>query len=446
MNRTSFMRAFALAASLAFAALAQFSCDENPSDNSSKLRITAYSGNNQTERAGSALPAPLVVRVSDILGNAKPGVPVEFSSHAEILASVTPPAASTDANGLASCTFQLGTRVGTQRVWATIAEDSTILSATAAAAACTEESPEKVCHWPARRIFIATTGSSLASGAGTVIIDYDPVTKGITKVLETTDLIDGISFSSRGELFASSPNRIWKVNHETPALEDYITWTGDFQISMDPNPGSILAGLTIAGPVTIDCPSSGVSSLLSPHTFSNNLKWQTVAVDPVTRDIYMISESGPTSYALWRVYWDGRTTVQGFDVVKALSVGAAAPAGMCVDSTGTVYIVFDGNDNYRRIVSVSADGAVDYEFFNFYTYYGGTSIEAGRWGDIAYLDGRLYVIDRRNDRLVIISRNGAWLDEVKDPAFSRQLEENERYSICASPGWLCAAKQTGRPR
>lgn len=439
MNRTLFMRAFALAVSFALAALAQSSCDENPSDEALQFRIAAYSGNNQTERVGAALPEPLVVKVTDLLNNPQPGVLVAFSTHAEPLASVTPLTATTNASGIASCRFKLGTRAGIQQVWATTSEDSTILSATAVAIGCPEESPGPACKWPMGRIFIATTGSSLASGAGTVIVDYNPWTKEITKVLETPDLIDGISFSSQGELFVSSPNRIWKIDPETPALENYITWTGDFQISMDPNPGSILAGLTIAGPVTIDCPSSGVSSLLSPHTFSNNLKWQTIAVDPVTRDIYMISESGPTSYALWRVYWDGRTTVQGFDVVKALSVGAAAPAGMCVDSTGTVYIVFDGNDNYRRIVTVSADGTVDYNFFNFYTYYGGTSIEAGRWGDIAYLQGKLYIIDRRNDRLVIISKHGDWLDEVHDPAFSRQLEENEHYAICASPVAECVA-------
>ncbi len=297
-----------------------------------------------------------------------------------------------------------------------------------------------VCAWPARHIFIATTGSSLASGAGTVIIDYNPETKGITKVLETTYLLDGISFSSRGELFVSSPNKIRKVDHETFALQDYITWADNFNISMEPNPGSVLAGLTVSGPVKIGCPSSGIGSLLSPHAFSNNLKWQTLAVDPVTRDIYMISQFSPTNYALWRVYWDGRSPVQSFDVVANLSVGAAAPAGMCIDSTGTVYIVFDGNDNWRRIVSVTSAGTANYNFFNFYTHYGSNSQEAGRWGDIAYLDGKLYVIDRRNDRLVIISKNGAWLDEVQDPAFSRQLEENERYAICVSLGWVCRTK------
>jgi hypothetical protein len=112
---------------------------------------------------------------------------------------------------------------------------------------------------------------------------------------------------------------------------------------------------------------------------------------------------------------------------------------MCADSSGTIYICFDGNDNWRRIVTVTSSGTVNYEFFNFYTYYGGTSQEAGRWGDIAYLKGKLYVIDRRNDRLVIISKHGTWLGEVANSAFSRPLEENEHYAICASPSMLCVA-------
>jgi hypothetical protein len=110
---------------------------------------------------------------------------------------------------------------------------------------------------------------------------------------------------------------------------------------------------------------------------------------------------------------------------------------MCIDSTGAVYVVFDGNDNYRRIVKVTAAGAIDYDFFDFYARAGGNAQEAGRWGDIAYLNGRLYLIDRRNDRLVTISRNGVWLDEHKDTAFSRALDESDHYMIAASPSWLC---------
>jgi hypothetical protein len=440
MNRTLSTRAFALAVSFALAALAQSSCDENPSDEALQFRIAAYSGNNQTERVGAALPEPLVVKVTDLLNNPQPGVAVTFSAHAEPLASVTPTTATTDASGIASCRFKLGARAGTQHVWATTSEDSTVLSATAVAAGCPEESPEKLCQWPAGHIFIATTSSSLLSGAGSVILDYDPGTGDITKVVETPDPIDGISFSSRGELFVSSRNKIQMLN-TTYRLENYIAFDAPtYRLALEPNEGGVLAGLSHDAPLRIGCPGSEMQSLISGYLFTNIL-WENLAVDPVTRDVYMMTGAPPAVYDLLRGYWDGRSSsVQRYKSVASLSMFTAEPRGMCADSSGTIYICFDGNDSNRRIVSVSADGTIDYNFFNFYTYYGGTSVEAGRWGDIAYLNGKLYLIDKRNDRLVIVSKNGEWLGEVKNTAFSRQLEENEHYSICASPGWLCAVK------
>jgi hypothetical protein len=441
MNRTFFMRAFALAASAAFVALVQFSCDENPSDSSSKLRISVYSGNNQTERVGASLPAPLVVKVTDLLNNARPGVEVEFGTHVEPFASVTPQSATTDAYGLASCRFQLGDSVGTQHVWATMPDGSTVLSATAVAVGCTEESPVRICPWPQGHIFIATTSSSLLSGAGSVIIDFDPDNGDITRVIETPDLIDGISFSPRGELFVSSPNKIQMLN-TTYRLETYVTFNvPSYRIALEPNEGGVLAGLSYDAPQRIGCPGSEMQPLVSGNTFADIL-WENLAVDPVTRDIYVMTGSSPTNFVLWRMDWDGRaSSVQGYEAVANLSVGAAEPRGMCADSSGTIYISFDGNDNYRRIVSVSANGTVNYNFFNFYTYYGSNSQEAGRWGDIAYLAGKLFVIDKRNDRLVIVSKTGQWLAEIKNTAFSRQLDESHHYAICASPARLCTMQK-----
>jgi len=438
MKRTSSICAFSLAAALALAALVLFSCEDNPSDNNAetKLRIAPYAGNSQTERTGAMLADPLIVKVTDILGNAKSGIAVFFSTQ-ETSAYVSPASVTTDAEGLASCRFRLGSTAGPQRAKAVMQDDSTSFNATAVAPGCAEESPERLCQWPAGHVFIATTGSSLSSGAGTVILDYNPANKEITKVQETTTLLlEGISFSSRGELFISSPDGIRKVNSTSHVIEDYIAWAGTYNVSLDPNEGSILVGLATTGPLSIGCAASGISFLLPTPTFSN-IKWENLAVDPLTRDIYLITEFSPTNYALRRIFWDGHSPVQSFEVVANLSVGAAAPAGICIDSIGTVYITFDGNDTYRRIVSVAADGTINYNFFNFYTHAGGNSQEAGRWGDIAYLNGRLYLIDRRMDRLVIISREGQWLDEVKSTAFSRPFDESEHYAICASPTWLC---------
>jgi hypothetical protein len=330
--------------------------------------------------------------------------------------------------------------VGTQHVWATTSEDSTIISATAVAVACAEESPEKVCQWPAGHIFIATTSSSFLSGAGSVVIDFNPANGEAAEVLETTDRIDGISFSSRGELFVSMEDIIRKVDPATNDLETYAdgNWPST-RFSMEPNPGGVLVGLNPSAPHLIGCPGS-LAELSFSHMFAAIL-WENLAVDPVTRDVYMLT-GNPTGCVLWRGLWDGRATaIESYEVIASISVFDAEPRGMCADSSGTIFICFDGNDTQRRIVSVTADGTIDYDFFNFYTYYESNSQAAGRWGDIAYLDGKLYVIDRRNDRLVVISKTGEWLAEYKSDVFSMPLVETDHYAICASPAWLCATKK-----
>ncbi len=426
----------ALCAVAALAALLSFGCDENPEDqNPDQKYLQIFSGNFQHERPGATLADPLIVRVRNVLNESQPGIPVSFSS--SILgASVTPALAVTDANGLASCTYKLGFGEGTQYVRAAIAGDTITFTVYGDAIACPEENPQKLCLWPARHLYIATTGSTLKPGPGSVIIDYDPEQRSITKVLETNDLLEGISFSSRGELFVSSPFAIRKVNFATSTLDDYIQYPESFPLALDPNPGGVLAGLWGGGPVMINCAPDEISLIVSPHTFPT-IEWKNIAVDPVTRDYHLITKNSAIAYTLWRLSWDGRTLAQGQTSLASLQVGASEPAGMCVDSTGTVYIVFDGNGNYRRIVSVAADGTIDYEFFDFYARADGNAQEAGRWGDIAYVAGKLYLIDKRNDRLVTISRNGVWLDEHKDNAFSRPLDESEHYMIAASPAWLC---------
>jgi hypothetical protein len=63
----------------------------------------------------------------------------------------------------------------------------------------------------------------------------------------------------------------------------------------------------------------------------------------------------------------------------------------------------DGNDSHRRIARITAGGAGNDTWFDFYEYFGGNSTQAGRWGDITLLGDRLFLIDHRNDRLVAIT-------------------------------------------
>lgn len=423
-------------AAAALAATLSLGCDENPgNEDIDRLFVDIYSGNFQHERNGAPLADPLVVRVRDFLDNAQSGVPVSFSASAPD-AVVSPALVLTGGDGLASCALQLGSGEGTQYVRAAIAEDTVRFTLYADAIACSEEHPQRICVWPAGHLFIATTGSSLRSSPGSVIIDYDPVARSISKVLETDDMLEGISFSSRGELFVSSQYRVRKVNHATRELDAYIAHAEPSPLALDPNPGGVLAGLWADGPVMIGCAPSEISLLVPPFTFTT-IQWNTIAIDPVTRDFHLITKNSPVAYTLWRLSWDGRSLSEVHTVIASLQVGSSTPGGMCVDSTGTAYIVFDSDGTYRRIVAVSAGGSIDYGFFDFYERAGGNAQEAGRWGDIAYLNGRLYLIDRRNDRLVAISRDGVWLDEHTDTAFSRALNESDHYMIAASPTWFC---------
>ena len=81
--------------------------------------IAINSGNNQTARVNTALPTPLSVIVRDANGNAVAGVTVQFAvvtGHGGVSAA----SAVSDANGVASTNWTLGSSVGTQTVSASV--------------------------------------------------------------------------------------------------------------------------------------------------------------------------------------------------------------------------------------------------------------------------------------------------------------------------------------
>ncbi len=231
------------------------SCDDNPLDEDESLNtifLTISSGNNQTERVNAPLASPLTVSLLDILGNPKSGVTVNFSTSAPG-AVIMPPSVSSDASGLASCLFRLGNTTGQQHVKAAAEGDSVIFTATAVEAGCAEEDIEGSCNWPAGHIFISTTSSSMLSGSGSVIIDFDPGTGTPVKVLETTEWLTDISFSSRGELFAAANGKIFKVNSVTKDLGEFAAFPAEAPIELEPNAGGIVAAIDNAGIYKIGC-------------------------------------------------------------------------------------------------------------------------------------------------------------------------------------------------
>ncbi|MGK7312631.1 MAG: Ig-like domain-containing protein [Candidatus Longimicrobiales bacterium M2_2A_002] len=79
-------------------------------------------GDEQSELAGLALPAPIRVRVTDAFGNPVAGVPVQFSVTGG--GTVAPAEATTDVDGVASGTWTLGPVAGEQIVEAVVPDSA----------------------------------------------------------------------------------------------------------------------------------------------------------------------------------------------------------------------------------------------------------------------------------------------------------------------------------
>ena len=422
----------AAAASAALVMLASAGCENDiVDDDQRKLsRIVITSGDNQSERVGAPLPHPLQVQVRDVIGNPVTGVEVRFDTD-DPGASVSPAATVTDNGGFASAEFTLGTAPGEQNAGVATASDSAIFTFTAVEIGCSEESTAQSCDWPGGRIFVSTTSSSLLSGTGSVIFMFDPWTGQAEKVSETALTLQDISFSSRGELFAVTGDDIYKVDPASGTLVQYAENPSTNQVEIEANPGGVLAMSSTFYVYDIGCPGTGVGQAAG----WSGIHGENLVVDPVTRNIYTVV-GGPTFFIMSAV-WDGRGQAASFQQEVNFPGGTAEPAGMCMDSTGSIYVTMDGNDLTRRISKWRPGAGVDTDWFDFYTHAGGNNILAGRWGDVTCLGDSLYIIDTRNDRLVAVSTEGQWAGSWEDDSFSLPGNDTERYGIEASPRRAC---------
>jgi hypothetical protein len=419
----------ALAAAFALISLFLISCDEDPTEiDATTLRITRISGDGQSERVGAMLPEPIVVRITNISGNLRPGISVTFSSTAAG-SEALPSTDITDSQGLASCYFVLGTEEGTQQIKAEVTTDSTFFSASAVLPACPEETTESASAWPSGHIFIVTTSSALITTGASVLIDFDPGTDTWEKVLESDLILTDVAFSPRGELYVATPSYIYKVDPTTNDLQQFTPLTEVGHVELEPNSGGILMGISDNGRMfTVKCSPEMAYlyafSFIPTHT-------ENLATDPLKRDIFFVTGT-PPDFQLQKALWDGRSDDGGsVSLITYLNASTGTPRGMCCDSTGTLYITIDGTQNFRRLFEVDPDGTVDTAFFDFVDYFGAT--EPGRWGDVTILEDELFLIDKDNGRLVVISTDGTFDREVVSNDFFVPGTVLEEYGIAASP-------------
>ncbi|HEX5385797.1 MAG TPA: Ig-like domain-containing protein, partial [Gemmatimonadales bacterium] len=92
----------------------------------SAARISIISGNNQSAAAGSALPAPLVVRIVDADANGVPGRSVAWVI-GQGGGSANPATSKTDANGQASTSWTLGPAAGTNTLTAVVSDVGSVV-------------------------------------------------------------------------------------------------------------------------------------------------------------------------------------------------------------------------------------------------------------------------------------------------------------------------------
>ncbi|MBN2070365.1 MAG: Ig-like domain-containing protein [Candidatus Krumholzibacteriota bacterium] len=426
---------FILISALTLLSLLYFSCDGDQisgEDQNKNSRLLIYSGDNQVERINATLPDPLVVRITDLSGNPRSGIEVSFtSSNPGVF--ISQETALSGIDGIASSVVTLGPTAGQYQISASIEEDIDQFNATAVALECPEEDPAPECGWTEGNIFITTTSSSYITGSGSVLIEFDPLTGETEKLLETSEIIIDLAFSPRGELFLISTAKIFKVDPVLRQLSTFLTFDSPSSYEIEPSFGGILS---LAGPTGLNGIFCPLSNLTAEFAYSN-INPECLASDPESRDLYFITGTPPT-YTLRSVTWDGRSDFGSMNVPVILNTGPRTPRGICSPGQGIFYITLDDDDSNRGIAEIDArSGTVDMDFFDFYTYFGGNSADAGRWGDIAVAGTSLYLLDKRNDRLVQIGTDGSWLNEYQSNVFSMPFIENERYGIAAAPAQDC---------
>ncbi len=425
------------------------------------------SGDGQESKAGTPLPAPLVVRVQYHDGSDASGFVVRFTV-VEGGGTVSHTTKATDGRGLAPVSFTLGPVPGTNRILAELTGEARItveFTAMGGVFFCAEEDPDFVQkHNPGsgleKDLLLFTRQSRLNTSGGTPVTGVVrlPMT-GEFRPSSFTRYDDGFggwipvrdcAFSAGGDFFLAWQDvfeEIVKVRLNTQA-EHFASLETVFGGELTTAPMGVLAGCDQFGPFVVRCrdPLQRFFEATYSGEARDKANYDAVAVDLNPQnswyeDIYFIYLADNT---LRRLPIDTLVAKGPTEIVAQLSAAEANGAhGMECNDDGTIFILVDDDGDNKTILQVTPAG-VKTVVLDFYSRGTGTKEEAGVMSDLAIRRGGnpiLYTIDTYNNMLLrydvgqqILSELFPDPDQGMDPeSISIDLSDGERVGLVVMP-------------
>ena len=323
--------------------------------------LAIVSGDNQSGPAGSTLPNPLVVKVTDASGNPIAGVSVTFAASAGGSLSAT--STTTAGDGTAGTTWTLRTLPGSNTATATVAGLPPVT--------------------------LSASGTTAA-----------PAGPGIITVAGSTWV-----FTGAGGPATNAPlGPMWKITGDA-AGNLFVTDHGNYMV-FKITPAGILT--VIAGNGT-----AGFSGDGGPATQAQLWGNVGIAVD-LTGNVYITDQTNQrirkidTSGIITTVAGTGTYGYSG-DGGPATKANLGGPNGIAVDASGNLYIADSSNCRVRKVTTAGVISTVAGTGVCSFTGDGGPATAAQLYNPngVAFdAAGNLYISDRTNNRIRKVDLTG----------------------------------------
>lgn len=310
----------------------------------SPATIALAAGDAQTGQIGDALPLPVVVKVTDQHGNAVPGATVTFGA-AVGNGSATPPSPSTDASGVASSTWTLGSTIGAQRLQAT-AEG---LAPVTFSATANDLPPRDLAYATPNATYTKgvqiTPNTPSSSGGAVVSYSVSPALPAGLELSATSGIICGTPTA----VTPTATYTVTATNTGGSTTADLIITVNDVapsDLTYSTNPATYAAGAAIApnapsnqgGAVVVYSIAPALPAGLSLGDSTGVLSGTPTRVTPPTAYTVTASNSGGTTTGTLTIeVTDPSLVIAASPSDQIVSIGQAATFGATGSGTGLTY-------------------------------------------------------------------------------------------------------------